>query len=172
MANVSPTIAALAAAAASKNTNDNLEDLVSIFESSRSRWTERMLSVLRIVVGILYFEHGTQKVFNLPPLGTAHVYHLVSQQGLAGVLETVGGLAILFGLFTRPVALILAGEMAVAYFQVHIRRSLFPINNRGDNVVLFCFIYLYLVFRGAGPWSLDALVARSKRGRLPDTLTG
>jgi putative oxidoreductase len=155
-----------------QNTNDDLEDLVSIFESSRSPWTERMLSVLRIVVGILYFEHGTQKVFDLPPLGTPHTYHLASQQGLAGVLETVGGLAILFGLLTRPVAFILAGEMAVAYFQVHIRRSVFPIDNRGDNVVLFCFVYLYLVFRGAGPWSIDALIARSKRGRLPGTLTG
>ena len=131
-----------------------------------------MLSVLRIVVGLLYFEHGTQKVFDLPRLGTPHVYHLVSQQGLAGVLETAGGLAILFGLFTRPVAFILAGEMAVAYFQVHIRRSFFPINNRGDNVVLFCFVFLYLVFKGAGPWSIDAWIARSKRRRRPDTLTG
>lgn len=131
-----------------------------------------MLSVLRIVVGILYFEHGTQKVFDLPPLGTPHVYHLVSQQGLAGILETVGGFAILLGAFTRPVAFVLAGEMAVAYFQIHIRRSYFPINNRGDNVVLFCFVFLYLVFKGPGPWSIDALIARSKRGRLPGTLTG
>jgi len=131
-----------------------------------------MLSVLRIVVGLLYFEHGTQKVWNLPPLGPPHVFHLMSQQGLAGVLETVGGLAILIGLFTRPVAFVLAGEMAWAYFQVHIRRSLFPIDNRGDSVVLFCFVYLYLVFAGAGSWSVDALVARSKRRRAADTLTG
>ena len=119
-----------------------------------------MLSVLRIVVGILYFEHGTQKVFDLPPLGTTHVYHLLSQQGVAGVLETVGGLAILFGLFTRPVAFILAGEMAVAYFQIHIRRSVFPINNRGDNVVLFCFVFLYLAAAGGGAWSVDAIRGR------------
>lgn len=115
---------------------------MSIFESSRSEWTSRMLSVLRIVVGILYFEHGTQKMFDIPP-STApgpHVYHLVSLNGLAGVLETFGGLAILVGLLTRPVAFVLAGEMAVAYFKVHIWRSIFPINNRGDNVVLFCFV--------------------------------
>ena len=146
------------------------DDQLSIFDSSRSPWTQRMLSVLRIVAGILYFEHGTQKMFDLPPIGTTHIYHLVSQQGLAGILETFGGLAILVGLLTRPVAFILAGEMAVAYFQVHIRRSFFPINNRGDNVVLFCFLFGYLVFAGGGPWSLDAVIGRSKRRRLSRTL--
>ena len=146
------------------------DDQLSIFDSSRSPWTQRMLSVLRIVAGILYFEHGTQKMFDLPPIGTTHIYHLVSQQGLAGILETFGGLAILVGLLTRPIAFILAGEMAVAYFQVHIRRSFFPINNRGDNVVLFCFLFVYLVFAGGGPWSLDAVIGRSKRRRLSRTL--
>lgn len=138
---------------------------MSIFESSRSEWTSRMLSVLRIVVGILYFEHGTQKIFDLPPsTGPGpHVYHLVSLNGLAGILETFGGFAILVGLFTRPVAFVLSGEMAVAYFKVHIVRSIFPINNRGDNVVLFCFVFLFLVFAGAGPWSIDAMIARSRR---------
>lgn len=147
---------------------------MSLFESSRSAWTSRMLSVLRIVVGILYFEHGTQKIFDVPastPPGP--VYHVVSLNGLAGILETFGGLAILVGLLTRPVAFVLAGEMAVAYFKVHIWRSIFPINNRGDNVVLFCFIFLFLVFAGAGPWSVDALIARSGRRRSPtdDTLS-
>jgi putative oxidoreductase len=143
-----------------------------MFEPWRSPWTARMLSVLRIVVGVLYFEHGTQKMFDVPPIGPWHGYHLVSQMGLAGVLETFGGLAILFGFLTRPVAFILAGEMAWAYFQVHIHRSIFPINNRGDNVVLFCFSFLYLVVAGGGPWSIDALIARSKPRGLPDTLTG
>jgi putative oxidoreductase len=134
-----------------------------------------MLSILRIVVGILYFEHGTQKIFDIPP-STApgpHVYHLVSLNGLAGILETFGGLAILVGLLTRPVAFVLAGEMAVAYFKVHIWRSFFPINNRGDNVVLFCFIFLLFCFLGAGPWSIDALIARSRRHRVhsDDTLS-
>jgi len=131
-----------------------------------------MLSILRIVVGLLYFEHGTQKVFDLPPAGGPHVYHLLSQTGLAGILETFGGLAILFGLLTRPVAFILCGEMAWAYFQVHIHRSVFPINNRGDNVVSFCFVFLYLVFAGGGSWSIDSVIARSKRRGLSGTLTG
>ena len=131
-----------------------------------------MLSILRIVVGLLYFEHGTQKVFDLPPSGGPHVYHLLSQTGLAGILETFGGLAILFGLLTRPVAFILCGEMAWAYFQVHIHRSVFPINNRGDNVVSFCFVFLYLVFAGGGSWSIDSVIARSKRRGLSGTLTG
>lgn len=124
-----------------------------------------MLSVLRIVVGILYFEHGTQKIFDIPPSAGPgpHVYHLVSLNGLAGILETFGGLAILLGLLTRTVAFILAGEMAVAYFKVHVWRSIFPINNRGDNVVLFCFVFLLLVMAGGGPWSIDALIARSRR---------
>ena len=83
--------------------------------------------------------------------------------GAAGVIETVGGLALLLGLFTRPVAFLASGEMAVAYFKVHFARSVFPINNRGDNVVLFCFVLLYLVFAGGGAWSLDALRSRSRR---------
>jgi putative oxidoreductase len=146
-----------------------------IFERSPSEWTSRMLSVLRIVVGLLYFEHGTQKMFDIPPsTGPGpHVYHLVSLNGLAGILETFGGFAILVGLLTRPVAFVLAGEMAVAYFKVHVWRSIFPINNRGDNVVLFCFVYLFLVFAGAGPWSIDAMIARARRRRLQadDTLS-
>jgi len=134
-----------------------------------------MLSVLRVVVGILYLEHGTQKMFDIPASAGPgpHVYHLISLNGLAGVLETFGGCAILLGLFTRPVALILAGEMAVAYFKVHVWRSIFPINNRGDNVVLFCFVFLLFVFAGGGPWSLDALIARSRTRRTEagDTLS-
>jgi putative oxidoreductase len=134
-----------------------------------------MLSVLRIVVGILYFEHGTQKIFDIPRSGGLgpHVYHLFSLNGLAGILETFGGVAILLGLFTRPVAFVLAGEMAVAYFKVHIWRSIFPINNRGDNVVLFCFVFLLFVAAGAGPWSIDALIARARRRGIEagDTLS-
>jgi uncharacterized membrane protein YphA (DoxX/SURF4 family) len=111
----------------------------------------------------------------VPPFhrSTVPPFHLLSLNGLAGILETFGGFAILLGLFTRPVAFVLAGEMAVAYFKVHIARSIFPINNRGDNVVLFCFIYLFLVFAGAGPWSIDAMIARSRRRRTEsdDTLS-
>ena len=122
-----------------------------------------MLSVLRIVLGLLYTEHGTNKMFGWPSSGRPPVpYELMSLNGVAGLLETFGGLLILFGLLTRPVAFLLAGEMAVAYFKVHIVRSIFPIGNGGDNVVMFCFTFLYLVFAGAGAWSIDAFLARRK----------
>jgi putative oxidoreductase len=123
-----------------------------------------MLSVLRIVAALLFIEHGTQKLFGWPPSQMPRgAFHLVSQTGLAGILEMFGGLALLLGVFTRPVAFLLAGEMAVAYFQVHFPRSLFPIQNGGDNVVLFCFVWLFLMVAGAGPWSVDHLIAKSKR---------
>lgn len=137
---------------------------MSMYEPGDSFWSSRMLSVLRVVAGLLFFEHGLQKMFGFPPGSGPHSpYVLVSQMGLAGVLETFGGLAIILGLFTRPIAFLLSGEMAVAYFQVHFRRSIYPIENRGDNVVLFCFVFLYLVFAGAGAWSLDAMLARRRR---------
>jgi putative oxidoreductase len=122
-----------------------------------------MLSVLRIVLGVLYVEHGTNKMFGWPSTGRPPMpYELMSLNGVAGLLETFGGALILIGLFTRPVAFLLAGEMAVAYFKVHIVRSIFPIGNGGDNVVMFCFTFLYLVFAGAGAWSIDAILARRK----------
>src|SRR4051812_43322715 len=100
-----------------------------------------MLSVLRIVVAATYMLHGTQKLFNWPPSAVPlGALDLMSQRGIAGVLETFGGFAVLIGLFTRPVAFLLCGEMAVAYFQVHLPRSIWPILNGGDNALLFCFI--------------------------------
>ena len=140
---------------------------LNLSESERAIWTPRMLSVLRIVTGLLYFEHGTNKIFGWPPAARAAApYVLTSLNGVAGIIETFGGLLLLLGLMTRPVAFLAAGEMAVAYFKVHIVRSIFPIANGGDNVVLFCFIYLYLVFAGAGPWSLDAMIARRRGSPL------
>ena len=137
---------------------------MSMFEPDDRFWSSRILSVLRIVAGLLFFEHGLQKMFGFPPGSGPHpAYVLVSEMGLAGVLETFGGAAMMLGLFTRPIAFLLSGEMAVAYFQVHNRRSVFPIENRGENVILFCFVFLYLVFAGAGAWSLDAMLARRKR---------
>jgi putative oxidoreductase len=143
---------------------------MSIFNASSSPWTSRMLSVLRIVAGLLYFEHGLQKVFNFPPSTRGPMpYHLFTlSPGLAGLIETTCGFLILIGLFTRPTAFLSSGEMAVAYFKVHIFRSLFPINNMGDNVVMFCFTFFYLVFAGAGPWSVDSLIGRP-RARPPET---
>jgi putative oxidoreductase len=96
-------------------------------------------------------------------------FNLMSQLGVAGVLEVFGGAAIVLGLFTRPVAFLLAGEMAVAYFQVHFPKSFYPMVNGGEPVVLFCFVYLYLMFAGAGPWSVDAMIARSRGYNSPDS---
>jgi putative oxidoreductase len=141
---------------------------MSIFEASHSRWTGRMLSILRIVAGFLFLVHGTMKLFNHPPMppGSPPI-ELMSQMGVAGILETFGGAAILLGLLTRVIAFLLAGEMAVAYFQVHFPQGFLPVVNGGEPAVLFCFIYLYLVFAGAGPWSVDALLARRKQRDLP-----
>ncbi len=142
---------------------------MSIFEPSRSPWTGRMLSILRIVAGAVFITFGTMKVFNYPPLpqGMPPI-PLMSQAGIAGVLEIIGGPLITLGLFTRPVAFILAGEMAVAYFQGHYPQSFWPSVNMGTPAILYCFLYLYLVFAGAGPWSLDAMIARNRAGNRID----
>jgi len=136
---------------------------MSVFEPAHSPWPQRMLSVLRIVAALVFITFGTMKLFNYPPLpkGMPPIA-LVSELGLAGSLEVVGGLLMLIGLFTRPVAFILSGEMAVAYFQFHYPRSFWPTENLGTPPILYCFIFLYLVFAGAGPWSVDAMIARSK----------
>ncbi|MEO7085412.1 MAG: DoxX family protein [Gemmatimonadaceae bacterium] len=138
---------------------------MSLIDAGPSSAAGKMLSVLRIVVGALFMEHGTQKLFNVPPAAMpGFPVHLMSQFGLAGVLETFGGALILIGLLTRPVAFLLAGEMAVAYFQQHFPRSSFPIFNMGEPAVLFCFTYLYLMVAGGGEWSVDTMIANSRRG--------
>jgi putative oxidoreductase len=141
---------------------------MSIFEPARSPWTDRMLSILRIVAGAVFMTAGTMKVFNYPPMppGMPPI-SLMSQIGVAGLLETVGGLLIVIGLFVRPVSFVLAGEMAVAYFQGHFPQSFFPTVNNGVPAVLYCFIFLYFVFAGGGAWSVDAAIARSRVERGP-----
>ena len=114
-----------------------------------------MLSVLRFVAGLLFLEHGTQKLFAFPP-PTGAAPELLSLLGLQGCLELVGGVLIIMGLFTRPVAFVLAGNMAVAYFMAHFPKSFFPTVNGGDAAILFCFVFLYLAVAGGGDWSLDA----------------
>jgi len=142
---------------------------MSIFEPSRSPWRGRMLSVLRIVAGAVFVSFGTMKLFDFPPLPAGMPpIPLMSQMGLAGTLEFFGGLLILTGLFTRPVSFVLAGEMAVAYFQGHYPRSFWPTTNMGTPAILYCFIFLYFVFAGAGPWSVDAMIARSRDGTRID----
>jgi putative oxidoreductase len=125
-----------------------------------ARWQPQALSVLRILAGLLYGEHGTQKLLNWP--GGHGAVPLASFMGFAGILEIVGGILILIGLFTRPTAFILAGQMAVAYFMEHAPKSLFPAVNGGDDAILFCFIFLYLIFAGQGAWSIDSLVFHPK----------
>lgn len=127
----------------------------------RATWAPKMLSILRIMAGLLFMQHGTQKLLGFPP--SEHgLTPLLSLMGVGGVLELVGGALIVLGLFTRVAAFVLSGEMAVAYFMFHWAAAagkpggFFPAINGGDAAVLFCFVFLYLVFAGPGPWSLDA----------------
>ena len=108
-------------------------------------------ALLRIVAGLLFAQHGVQKLFGL--LGGTQ-QPLMSQMGLAGIIETFGGLAIALGLFTSPVAFVASGQMAVAYFQAHLPRGFWPIQNGGELAVLNCFLFLYIASRGSGKWSL------------------
>ncbi len=132
-------------------------------ETLRSRLSEIALNLLRIVFGLMFMQHGAQKLFAV--LGREQPVELFTQMGLAGVLEFWGGMLIVLGLFTRPVAFLLSGEMAVAYFQAHFPRGWFPILNRGEVVVLFCFAFLYIAAHGGGSFSLDGLRAARRKAK-------
>jgi putative oxidoreductase len=123
--------------------------------------TPYLLSVVRLAAAFVYVAHGTQKMFGVP----GHPFHApvfaLTMISAAGVIETIGGILMLLGLFTRPVAFILSGQMAVAFFTQHWPRGFWPINNGGELAVVFCFLWLYFSVAGAGPISLDAL--RGKR---------
>lgn len=125
------------------------------------------LFALRVVTALTFAAHGTQKMFNFPASQGPGGFELFSMMGLAGVLEVFGGLAILLGLFTRPVAFILSGMMAYAFWFVHVpmmgQGNIIPVANGGDGAVLFCFVFLYLVFAGPGAFSVDAML--KGRGR-------
>ena len=126
-----------------------------------SAWSPTFLGSLRIISGLLFLEHGTQKLLNFPA-GERGGVELASLMGVAGVLETVGGALIVLGLLTRPAAFLLSGMMAIAYWTAHAPRSLYPISNEGGEAILFCFIFLYLVFAGPGRFALDALIGARK----------
>ena len=133
-------------------------------------WAPQLLSVLRIVVAFLYMQVGSAKWFAFPAAimpggGTAPVGSLV---WFAGVIEVVGGTLLLLGLFTRPVAFILSGEMAFAYFIGHAGHGFWPVLNQGAPAIFYCFTFLYMSAAGPGPWSLDALLARRRtRSTVP-----
>ncbi len=129
--------------------------------ATSSSWRDRALSVLRVVTAFAFTLHGSAKILHVPHLARYDDLHLFSLIGLAGMLELVGGVLMLLGWYTRPVAFVLSGEMAVAYFMAHQPRSPLPLLNGGESAVLYCFVFLYLCIAGAGPWSIDAL----RRGR-------
>jgi putative oxidoreductase len=128
-------------------------------------WAPQLLSVLRIITAFLFMQVGTAKLFAFPAAvmpggGTAPMGSLA---WVAGVLETFGGALVLVGLWTRPVAFILSGEMAFAYFIGHAPQHLWPVINQGSGPILFCFVYLYMSAAGPGPWSVDAALRRGRR---------
>jgi putative oxidoreductase len=127
--------------------------------SALQDWAPRALAVLRIVTAYLFMQHGTAKLFGLPHLEMFDGVQLLSLTGAAGVLEVVGGLLLLIGLFTRLTAFVLSGFMAVAYFMAHASEGhvLLPMLNQGELAVLFCFVFLYFVFSGPGAWSVDGV---------------
>ncbi|HEX2189892.1 MAG TPA: DoxX family protein [Longimicrobiaceae bacterium] len=135
------------------------------------RFEEATLALLRVMAGLLFMQHGAQKLFGAlggfggQPGATAP---LMSQMGLAGVLEFFGGLLVAFGLFTRPVAFVLAGQMAVAYFTAHLPQGFWPILNGGELAALFCCVFLYFSARGGGRYSLDGMIGRGRPDEARD----
>jgi putative oxidoreductase len=128
-------------------------------------------AALRIVAGLLFMMHGGQKLLAWfgGPGGNGQAVELASQMGIAGALELVGGALIVIGLFTKPVAFVLSGEMAFAYFMAHFPNGFWPIQNQGELAALYCFLFLFFAFNGAGPFSIDALRQRRTREGVPVT---
>jgi putative oxidoreductase len=127
-------------------------------------WRPKVLAALRIVTAYLFIAHGTAKLFGVPHVAMFDGLRLFSLTGFAGILEVFGGALLLLGLFTRPVAFLLSGFMAVAYFMAHASQGnpLVPLLNKGELAALYSFVFLYFVFSGAGAWSVDAWRARGK----------
>lgn len=117
----------------------------------------QILSIFRVVTALLFLSHGIVKLFGFPAGAAPGQVPLFSLFGLAGTLELIGGLAVLLGIFTRPIAFILSGQMAIAYFMVHAPMSFYPVLNMGELAILFCFNFLYLASAGGGAWSIDGI---------------
>jgi putative oxidoreductase len=123
-----------------------------------ARYAPYALSIVRIVVALLFFEHGTSKLFGFP--SATSLQPLLTLGWFSGAIELAGGTLLTIGLFSRFSAFVMSGEMAVAYFLSHAPASFFPIVNRGDGAILYCFIFFYIAVAGPGPWSVDALIRR------------
>ena len=149
------------AASAAFAASANVPATVSPRATALARFQPYVLSLLRIMAGLLFLEHGMAKLFGFPPHGQMPGF--MELEWFAGTIEFTGGILVALGLFTRPAAFIMSGEMAVGYFLAHAPRSFFPLINGGEAAVLYCFVFLYFVVAGAGPWSFDALVWRKKR---------
>lgn len=121
-------------------------------------WSPRALSILRIITGFLFMWHGTQKILGYPPSAQGGGGGATGMIFVAGLLELVGGAMFLIGLLTRPVAFLLSGLMAVAYFMAHAPGGFLPLVNRGELAVLYCFVFFYFIFSGGGTWSVDRLI--------------
>ena len=134
--------------------------------SMLSPWQPQLLAVLRVVTAYMFLLHGTAKLLHVPHVAMFDGLQLMSLEGLAGVLELVGGFLLLIGLFTRPVAFVLSGEMAAAYFMAHapLGHPAIPMLNQGEGAVMYCFIFLYLAASGPGAWSVDGAASRSRSG--------
>jgi putative oxidoreductase len=128
-----------------------------------AEWAPRLLSVLRIVAALLFMMHGLQKLIGFPPSPMPQP-GMFSFMWIGGLIEAVGGFLLLIGLFSRAVAFLLSGEMAVAYWMFHAPESIYPALNGGDAAILYCFVFLYIAAAGPGPWSLDAMRNRSATG--------
>ena len=133
--------------------------LPQTWDEMAQAWAPRLLAVLRIMTALLFLEHGLIKLFGYPPHAAPGQQAFFSLFWVAGLIETVGSWLLLIGLFTRPVALLLAGEMAIGYFLVHAPLGFFPAINAGEPAILFCFIFLYIAAAGAGAWSIDEMRA-------------
>ncbi len=140
-----------------------LPSRVTAQSTTLDRLAPYVRSILRIMAGLLFLEHGMSRLFGFPsPLPTPAIF---TMYWFAGAIEFAGGILVTLGLFTRAAAFVMSGEMAFAYFISHASKGFFPILNRGDGAILFCFIFFYLAFAGAGPLSLDALWLRQRNRR-------
>jgi putative oxidoreductase len=135
-----------------------------------SGWQPQMHAILRIVTGLIFLEHGTQKFLSFPPGDMAGIGWALNNPGAyAGVIELICGFLVLIGLFSRPAAFLASGTMAVAYWMAHAPQNPFPVNNMGDAAILYCFVFLYFAAAGAGIWSVDAARVRGRMGDVERT---